>query len=62
MTQDGDDEGVFFLDRLPTAGELVVLRAKLGIAKRREVGEVERLRLTEIGRATAFARRGGSTA
>jgi hypothetical protein len=59
VTLDGDDERLLFLDRLPTAEETVTLRGKLGIAKRREVSKTERLRLTEIGRATAFVPRHG---
>jgi hypothetical protein len=59
VTQDGDDEGLLFLDRLPAAEEAVTLRGKLGITKRREVTEAERRRLAEIGRATAFVPREG---
>jgi hypothetical protein len=59
LTLNGDDEGLLFIDRLPTNEEAVTLRGKLGITKRREVGEAERLRLAEIGRATAFVSRDG---
>jgi hypothetical protein len=34
ITQDGDDEGALFLDRLPTPIEGAVIRAKLNIFKR----------------------------
>jgi hypothetical protein len=48
LTQDGDDEGVHFLDRLPTQSEGEALRRYLGIAKRREVSAetLARLALT----------------
>jgi hypothetical protein len=46
LTQDGDDEGCLFLDRLPTAAEAELIRHRLGIAKKRTVSaaEIERLR------------------
>ena len=34
VTQDGDDEGILFLDRFPTKSEAEIIRAYLGIAKR----------------------------
>ena len=47
VTQDGDDEGIVFLDWLPTAEEAEVIRDKLRIPKNRAMGEagLERLRL-----------------
>jgi hypothetical protein len=59
VLQDGDDEGLLFLDRLPTPEEAIPLRANLRIAKRRVVSETERLRLAEIGRATTFVPQNG---
>jgi len=37
LTQDGDDEGCFLLDRLPTSAEAVTLRDVLGIRRRRHL-------------------------
>jgi hypothetical protein len=37
VTQDGDEEGMLFLDRLPTAAEGKTIRGYLGIRKRTEV-------------------------
>lgn len=45
VTQDGDMEGLLFLDRLPTAPEAEIIRDKLWIAKKREVSEEELARL-----------------
>jgi hypothetical protein len=56
-TQDGDDEGIAFLDRLPTAGEAEIIRAKLGIAKRREMSGAALAHLAEVRKATQFVRR-----
>jgi hypothetical protein len=39
VTNDGDGEGMLFLDRLPTAAEAEVIRDKLGIRKRMEFDE-----------------------
>ena len=46
LAQDGNGEGVFFLDRLPTADEAATIREIFVIAKKREVSEetLERLR------------------
>jgi hypothetical protein len=41
LTQDGDDEGVFLLDRLPSAAEAQLIRKRLGVAKARSMGEEE---------------------
>jgi hypothetical protein len=45
-TQDGDEEGILLLDRLPTEAEANVIRDYLGIAKRPDLSEdhVERIR------------------
>jgi hypothetical protein len=45
LTQDGDDEGCFHLDRLPTQGEAEAIRDALGIRKRRKVTEEARAHL-----------------
>ena len=47
VTQDGDDEGMLFLDRLPTPAEAIVIRDYLGIAKRPSLSQdhVARLRV-----------------
>jgi hypothetical protein len=37
VTQDGDDEGILRLDRLPTGPEATAIREALGIRKRREM-------------------------
>jgi hypothetical protein len=39
LKQDGDDEGVHFLDHLPTSGEAEAIRRYLGVRKRRDVSE-----------------------
>jgi hypothetical protein len=41
ITQDGDDEGALFLDRLPTPTEGAIVRTKLGIFKRAVFSEDE---------------------
>jgi len=43
--QDGDIDGCMFIGRLPTKAEAEVLRSRLGILKKREVGELELERL-----------------
>jgi hypothetical protein len=47
LTQDGDVEGVFFLDRLLTAVEAAIIRSRLGVAKARSVSEKELVRRPE---------------
>jgi hypothetical protein len=37
LTQDGDDEGCLYLDRLPKADEAVLIREAIGIRKRRHL-------------------------
>jgi hypothetical protein len=39
VMQDGDIDGCRFMDRMPTKAEAEVIRARLGILKKREVGE-----------------------
>jgi hypothetical protein len=41
LTQDGDEEGILLLDRLPTSDEAEIIRAKLRIPKRIEYSEEE---------------------
>ncbi len=45
VTQDGDVDGCMFMARLPTEAEAKVIRSRLGILKKREVGELELERL-----------------
>jgi hypothetical protein len=49
LTNDGDDEGMLFLDRLPTPDEAETLRHYVGIAKKRILSEAERERLASYG-------------
>ena len=46
LMQDGDDEGILRLDRLPTAAEADLVREALGIRKRRHLSEEELARVT----------------
>jgi hypothetical protein len=57
VTQDGDDEGMLFLDRLPTEIEAALIRDKLGVPKKREIGEAEFERLRAMGAEHGFAKR-----
>jgi hypothetical protein len=52
LVQDGTGEGIFFLDRLPTAEEAEVIRDILVVPKKREVSEetLERLRASGFGK------------
>jgi hypothetical protein len=52
LTQDGEDEGCFHLDRLPTTAEAGAIRDCLGIRKRRIVTAEARAQL-EAARALA---------
>ena len=45
LTQDGDDEGCFHLDHLPTGNEAETIRDCLGIRRRRSVTEAARAQL-----------------
>ena len=49
LTNDGDDEGVLFLDRLPTAEEAETIRQYVGVAKKRVLSDEERERLVSLG-------------
>jgi hypothetical protein len=49
VTNDGDEEGMLFLDRLPTADEVPIIRDKLGIPKKREISQAEAERLRAMG-------------
>ena len=49
LTTDGDEEGVLFIDRLPTAAEAEIVRRYVGIAKKRVLSDEERERLTSLG-------------
>jgi hypothetical protein len=49
VRQDGDDEGVFRLARLPTPDEADIIRDKLGIRKKRVLTDEERERLARTG-------------
>jgi hypothetical protein len=49
VTQDGDMEGMLFLDHLPTPDEAAIIRDKLRIPKKREVSEEELNRLRRQG-------------
>jgi hypothetical protein len=42
VTQDGDEEGILWLDRLPTADEAKAIRRYLGIPKKAELSEETR--------------------
>ena len=48
VTQDGDDEGIIRLDRLPTSGEAESIRDLIGIRKRRQMTAEA---LSSLGRA-----------
>jgi hypothetical protein len=50
VTNDGGDEGMLFLDRLPTPEEAEIIRDKLGVAKKREMSDAELERLKSMGR------------
>jgi len=39
LTNDGDSEGMFFLDRLPTPDEAEIIRRYVGVRKKRELSE-----------------------
>lgn len=41
LKQDGDDEGCFFLDRLPTSDEAEAIRDAIGLRKRRHLSPNE---------------------
>jgi hypothetical protein len=49
VTQDGDEEGMLIMDRLPTAEEAEAIRSYLGINKEREYDDETLARLREKG-------------
>ena len=49
LTNDGEDEGAVFLDRLPTLAEADAIRHWTGLPKRRVLGEAELARLRSTG-------------
>jgi hypothetical protein len=49
VANDGEGEGMMFLDRLPTADEAAIIRDKLGIPKKREISDAEAERLQAMG-------------
>ncbi len=49
VTQDGDEEGILFLDRLPTATEAEIIRSYLGIRPKPEVNAQEAERRRQRG-------------
>jgi hypothetical protein len=57
LTNDGDDDGMLFLDRLPTVNEAEVIRQYVGIAKKRAMTEETLAHLAEVRRP--FAKRSG---
>jgi hypothetical protein len=48
-TNDGDEEGMLFLDHLPSPNEAEIIRRYVGIAKKREVSPEELDRLRRMG-------------
>jgi hypothetical protein len=55
LTQDGDDEGCLHLERLPVPAEADVIRAALGIRRRRHLSEENLVRLrSTLERARAL--------
>jgi hypothetical protein len=60
VTQDGDEEGMLIMDRLPTTEEAEVIRGYLGINKEREYDEATLARLREKGRQWGEDRRKNS--
>ena len=60
VTNDGDEEGALFMDRLPTPGEVEAIRHYLGVAKKRFMSEEELARLASVRRP--FEKRHGDEA
>jgi hypothetical protein len=48
LIADGDDEGIFFLDRVPTGSEAAIILRRVGIRRRRTITDAERERLLTI--------------
>jgi hypothetical protein len=61
VTQDGDTEGILFLDRFPTPNEAEIIRDKLRIFKKREMSEEELERLRRSGFRAGGERLGKKT-
>ena len=59
LTNDGDHDGMLFLDRLPTADEAEVIRQYVGVAKKRVLSEEERARLFSVSVGHRFGKRSG---
>jgi hypothetical protein len=59
LTNNGDDDGMLFLDRLPTADEAEVIRQYVGVAKKRVLSEEERARLLSVSVGHRFEKRSG---
>ena len=57
LTNDGDDEGAFFLNRLPTTDEADVIRHYCGITKRRDLSDTPPSEAQLAARAAFAARR-----
>jgi len=57
LTNDGDDEGSLFLDRMPSKAEAEVIRRYCGIRKRIDLSDESLTQLRERGRRLAEARR-----
>ncbi len=57
LMNDGDDEGSFFLDRLPSRSEAEPIRAYCGIRKKADLSEEGLAQLRERGRQLAETRR-----
>jgi hypothetical protein len=51
VTQDGDDEGIIRLDRLPLSSEAVAIRDLIGIRKRRHMTDEARANLERARKA-----------
>ena len=54
LVNDGDDEGALFMGRLPSPNEAETIRRYCGVAKKREIGEEELLRLRARMAETGF--------
>ena len=54
VTQNGDDEGIVFLPRLPTPEEAAIIRDKLVIGKKRSLSDGNLAAFLQSGVQTAF--------
>jgi hypothetical protein len=57
LANDGDDEGSFFLDRMPTKSEADTIRRYCGILKKRDLSEESLAQLRERVKRMAETRR-----